>query len=1102
MRSIFVSILLSLLLLTSCQEQRPSSEQMALYVLSFYAQNQTTAPTLQDYYDAGIKGVNAQNIDRINALLKKFGELNANNRALFEKRIELLLKGKLLESSYTQLIEFEKVMELNASDENVTLNRDSNESNTTAVDENSSMEHNQSKTTPGENTISNPNESNTKSSEESKSSPTTVDETPLVTLRGEAFMVLEALVDSYIELGVDVADSNVTVIQSGEVNSSKIGRYSIVYRASDSSGNEAQLERIVEVVDTTKPTLLLNGESTLSLLQGMLYQERGATAMDRVDGECNVTVEGSVDTTKSGSYTIHYYASDQSGNRASLSRSVIVYAPLPPTNQTPSVDAGVNQSAFVGQSVTLSATASDSDGTIKTYQWRQGATLLATTPSFSYTVTSEGDLSISVMVTDDGGATARDTLVVTGLKREPTLSTTPMDIDENATIGTVVDSVTIITEGNSSIENFELNDTSNFEINSSGTVTTKILLDYKQRSSYSLQARAQNSAGWSEWVSVTIGVNDTTPPTVKITTTHSGTLGVSLQSQEWVAQSIVYTLEFSEEVVGFESDDISIGNGSIEEFNGSVANYTVEVKPLLHSKLPLGITIVQGATSDPSGNPNEANSSTYSDINTGKPFITYWDTTQEGDSGSKQIKIGTNSNYSYFYTVEWGDGKSDVNVTGDMVHTYDSEGNYTVTISSDFPALYFGESGYDNGKLSLVKRWGTQPWKSMYRAFYQCKNMGLDNIDNPNLSQTQSMEEMFAGASQFSVYIGTWNTSNITNMRAMFKDATIFNQYIGDWNTSNVTDMSQMFYNAKLLTYYIGGWNTSNVTDMSEMFYGALAYNAYIGGWDTSSVTTMESMFEKATSYNQYMGDWDTSNVTTMKRMFFGATAFNYYIGGWDTSSVTTFESMFEEATNYSQYIGGWDTSNVTTMARMFLGASRYNVYIGGWDTSNVTTMESMFEGASGYHQYIGDWDTSSVVTMKRMFYGASRYNYYIGGWDTSSVRTMESMFEGASSYNQYIGNWDVSNVTNMYRMLYGAKPFNQYIAKLDVSSATDMEDMLFDTSLSTFNYNEMLQTWKNKALQHNVKFGVGDTQYSATSSRQSIIDNFSWIISDGGEAP
>jgi len=83
----------------------------------------------------------------------------------------------------------------------------------------------------------------------------------------------------------------------------------------------------------------------------------------------------------------------------------------PELNSSPVVDAGSDKSIELGQSVTLSAIASDSDGDAMSYEWSQSGVVLATTLSFEYTPSSEGNHTLTFEA-NDGNASASDSLNV------------------------------------------------------------------------------------------------------------------------------------------------------------------------------------------------------------------------------------------------------------------------------------------------------------------------------------------------------------------------------------------------------------------------------------------------------------------------------------------------------------------------------------------------------------------------------------------------------------------------------------------------------------------------------------------------------------------
>ena len=78
--------------------------------------------------------------------------------------------------------------------------------------------------------------------------------------------------------------------------------------------------------DTEKPTIKLKGDATITLKLNAKYEEKGATATDKVDGDITEKIEisGTVDTKKVGTYTITYKVKDAAGNEATTTRKVVV----------------------------------------------------------------------------------------------------------------------------------------------------------------------------------------------------------------------------------------------------------------------------------------------------------------------------------------------------------------------------------------------------------------------------------------------------------------------------------------------------------------------------------------------------------------------------------------------------------------------------------------------------------------------------------------------------------------------------------------------------------------------------------------------------------
>lgn len=233
-------------------------------------------------------------------------------------------------------------------------------------------------------------------------------------------------------------------------------------------------------------------------------------------------------------------------------------------------------------------------------------------------------------------------------------------------------------------------------------------------------------------------------------------------------------------------------------------------------------------------------------------FITKWKTDNTGSSTSTQISIPTTGS-GYDYHIDWeSDGVfDDVNVTGNITHTYASAGTYTVTIFGDFPRIYFNYTG-DKYKILDIEQWGDIEWTSMYAAFSGCSNLEMSATDAPDLSAVNNCFGTFEYCSIFNGDISNWNTGNVTNMSNMFYGATNFNQDIGDWNVENVTEMISMFSFATSFDQNLGNWDVSEVTDMSGMFGGGAGlstanYDLTLIGWEALTLQSYVT-FDAGTS--------------------------------------------------------------------------------------------------------------------------------------------------------------------------------------------------------------------------------------------------------------
>ena len=466
------------------------------------------------------------------------------------------------------------------------------------------------------------------------------------------------------------------------------------------------------------------------------------------------------------------------------------------------------------------------------------------------------------------------------------------------------------------------------------------------------------------------------------------------------------------------------------------------------------------------------------------PFITTWKTDNAGTSEDNQIFLRTAFNeFTYDYTIDWGDGNIDSNVVGDITHTYAIPGTYTISITGLFPQLRFFIRQSDPQKLVSIEQWGNNLWLSMNRAFQGVGNIEINALDTPNFSQVTDMSLMFS-RSQFNQDINNWDVSNVTNMAEMFLFAGSFNQNLDNWDVANVVNMGSMFQQAGSFNQNIGNWNTGAVTNMNSMFEAATSFNQDIGDWNLINVTDMTEMFRNAIAFDQDIGRWNVSNVNTMRSMFVNARIFNQNLNAWDVSSVSDMSGMFADTAAFNQNIDGWNASSVTNMSSMFLNATAFNQSINNWQLGSVISMNNMFRGATRFNQDLNRWNVSSVTDMSHMFSGALNFNRSIGSWDVSSVSNMNNMFFNAGSFDQEIGQWNVSNVINMRDMFFNAESFNQDISGWDVGNVTDMRGMF----LLADSFNQDIGSWNVSAVKT-----MGSMLSDATSFNQDISN---WDVS------
>jgi len=150
-----------------------------------------------------------------------------------------------------------------------------------------------------------------------------------------AMPVVHECSKAYVDAGAvasDLLDShNGDALKINEVNpvdSNTVGSYSVTYNVADKAGNKADtVTRVVNIVDTVKPTVTLKGEHKVVHYSADQFKDAGATTADDCDKKLPAYDMGwnrNFNDRILGDYVRTYSVSDASGNANSAQRTFTV----------------------------------------------------------------------------------------------------------------------------------------------------------------------------------------------------------------------------------------------------------------------------------------------------------------------------------------------------------------------------------------------------------------------------------------------------------------------------------------------------------------------------------------------------------------------------------------------------------------------------------------------------------------------------------------------------------------------------------------------------------------------------------------------------------
>lgn len=253
------------------------------------------------------------------------------------------------------------------------------------------------------------------------------------------------------------------------------------------------------------------------------------------------------------------------------------------------------------------------------------------------------------------------------------------------------------------------------------------------------------------------------------------------------------------------------------------------------------------------------------------------------------------------------------------------------------------------------------------------------------------------------------------------------------------------------ITGQLEGWSFNNTGDRNKL--------SEISQWGSLKLGNTGGYFYGAQNLAVTATDTpDLSGTTNLSRAFYEA------FGPQDDGQ-PDFRTV---------KIGNWDTSNVTNMSMMFGETFSFNTDLSAWNTSNVTNLSGMFRAARAFSQPLASWNVSKVEDFSSMFIDTT-YNQPLGSWNTASAKNLSYMFKFNTDFNQNLAGWNVSGATNVSQLFHG--------------------------SLSTANYDALLNGWAGQAVQPGLTLDVGNTKNSGASAAAKgvLTATRGWTINDAG---
>lgn len=469
------------------------------------------------------------------------------------------------------------------------------------------------------------------------------------------------------------------------------------------------------IQDTTPPTITILGDNPTTVEVGSTFTDPGVTVYDQ-DGSSTYSTTGTVDTNVLGAYTLTYTAADNSGNQATVTRTVNV------------VDTTAPAITLVGDSqvnIEVGSTYTDA-----------GATA---------TDNYDGDISSQIVVVNNVDVNTLGSYTVTysvsdSSSNAATVATRTVNVvDQTAPTITILGDNPVTIEAGSTYTDAGATATDNYNNDVTSSITVSSTVDSTITGSYTVTYTVSDASGNQATAVRTVIVEDSTPPTIALigsnpvtveagsTYTDAGATATDAYDGD-LTSSITTTSNVDTNAVGTYTVTYTISDSSA---NSATASRTVNV---VDTTAPV-ITIT-GA------NPVDVDlGATYSDAGATATDVHDGDLTSS-ITVSSNVDTNTAGTYTVTYTVSDAAGNQATETR--TVNVIDNSNNPTTH--------YIDIQGYAFSPSSITINVGDTIVWTNYDSASHTVTSNDGTFDSGSISNGDTFSFTFTSAGTFNYY--------------------------------------------------------------------------------------------------------------------------------------------------------------------------------------------------------------------------------------------------------------------------------------------------------------------------------------------------------------